>query len=317
VHIRVGAAGMFSPRQVSTVVACTCIAVSTIVVLIGPSSSGFNIEDIYLRRLDGRDVFMPGSFLSYASAITVNGLAPFAAFLAASWSKRWMMFVAVGTAIAFFYSVGLKAPFAFVILAYLAGAGLRRSRHDMIYSALGFIFLAMFAVFLIEFWLFGVSVFSAEFFFRRVFPAPAHVMRSYFDLMFGQSLSGWTPLVGAYAPESVTFLVGSLYYDSDVNNVNTNAFLDALASGGAPRFALALVVVCGVLMAADSIYRATRHPGAMFVGLMFSMLLTEQAATTAVVSSGVGFVLLIVFFSRTIREDVKPPSLLKLCHGHN
>ena len=279
---------LFRFRHVEIGIAATSLLIAFIVLAKGPASAGFGLDDVYERRLDGREIFVAGSALSYMSTIVVNGFTPFLAFMGGVSRRRWLPVLALAMAVVYFYVVGLKSPVAFTALAYAVGVGLARGRGTGIYLPLAWALGTAFIAFVAE-TAFNQFSLVAEFFFRRVFAVPADVMQNYFDLISRNTSANWSFLTGVNgAPDGVSYLVGRLYYNSDVANVNTNAFVDSLAARGLPGLFLTVCLVCVVTTWADAMYRSTRNPAFMYIGFMYTLLLTEQAATTALISSGIG-----------------------------
>ena len=288
----------FRFQRVEMAVAGISLLIALIVLSKGPASAGFGLDDVYERRLDGRDIFVAGSPLSYLSTIVINGFTPFLAFMAGVTSKRWQAALAISMAIIYFYVVGLKSPVAFTCLAYAVGLGLRRGQGQGIYRPLAWALATAFAAFAAEMYANQFSL-VAEFFFRRVFAVPGDVMQNYYDLIANSPSAKWSAFtgVGTRDPDGVSYMVGKLYYGSDIANVNTNAFLDSLASRGVPGLLFTIGLVCLVTAWADAMFRCTRNPAFMYIGFMYALLVTEQSATTALVSSGIGSLAIILSVS--------------------
>lgn len=298
-QLRIIAAPMplFRFRHVEKGIAVASLLIALIVLAKGPASAGFGLDDVYERRLDGREIFVAGSALSYMSTIVVNGFTPFLAFMGGVSRRRWLAVMALAMAVVYFYVVGLKSPIAFTALAYVVGLGLARGRGNGVYRPLALALGTAFIAFVAEIVLNKFSL-VAEFFFRRVFVVPADVMQNYFDLISRNTSANWSPFTGVNsAPDGVSYLVGRLYYNSDIANVNTNAFVDSLAARGLPGLFLTVCLVCVVTTWADAMYRSAKNPAFMYIGFMYALLLTEQAATTALISSGIGTLAVILSVS--------------------
>jgi hypothetical protein len=308
VRIRLVTLPLFSQGLTEILLVGMCAAGAAFAVLYAPSAASFSIDTVYDRRIEARDIFVGGSVLSYAVAICVNGLVPCIAFIAGLRRRWWLGAASVVLGLAFFYVSGYKAQFAYVFLAYFLGVAVRRDRMHWLYRIIFLAIIGMFAIFLLEYVAMDYSI-TAELAFRRIFEVPSHVMNSYFHLMFEETNAYWSPLTGiSNAPDGVTFLVGELYFGSDRYNVNTNAFIYALAAGGIPAYLAALALVGGTLALFDAIYRGTGNLLVLYLGFAFSLLLAEQAATTVLVSSGIALMTMLALASSGIRLG-RPSSL--------
>jgi hypothetical protein len=295
--------GLLTNRGVVVVAVSLCACGAALSVLNAPASAGFSLESAYDRRFEARDIFTSGSLLAYIAAISVNGLVPLIAFASAATRRLWLLGASVLFAGAFFYVSGVKAPFGYLVLAYFLGLGMRGERLDAFFRAIFWPFWAAFAVFVVEQWLLGYSL-SAEIGFRRVFPVPAEVMNYYYELMFGDVYPGWSPLTGIDAPDGVTFLIGEVFFANDQINVNTNAFVFGLASGGVPGYLIAIGIVAAVFGMFDALFRSTRNSLLMYAGFSFAILLVEQAATTVLLSSGLFLVAILALCLRSRRRPL-------------
>lgn len=302
--------GLLTQENLIVGLVATCGLVAVTVILHGPLTSGFSLEETYVRRLEGRETFPTGSVMAYASMMTANSLAPFLAFISAIAGYRWLFAYAIAVGICFFFSIGLKAPVAYIALAYLFGIGLKHQRASMFHKAIFWLFCLTFALFVAEY-LFadGYSLIAAETIYRRTFAVPADVLTHYFDLMFGSNASLWSPWSGVVpdTPEGVTYLVGNIYYASDAANVNTNAFVVALAGSGVLTYLVTLTLAASVFLVLNAFHAEMGDDLCMFIAFIYSILLTEQAAPTVLASSGVGILLLLVMVSEGKLPDSKWP----------
>lgn len=277
-------------------VALLCIAGLLLAFSNPPASAGFDLENVYVRRLEGRDVFPAGSLAAYLNAAVVNGFAPFLAFVAGWRRKTGLLGLAVLSGVGFFYLLGLKAPLLFIVLAFIIGYAVRKRQVDMAIFAIYALALAAFILFVTEYLLFGFSL-VGEYFIRRVFSIPPYFISAYFEFMAGAVTTGWSPMEGVIATESITFLVGESFLRMPKLNANTNTFIYQLASGGIPMYALTVGLVAAVFAVLDSAYKSRNNAALMYLGFVYSILLAEQAATTALVSSGMGLLILLNVFS--------------------
>lgn len=274
------------------------IAVSGVVVALYSvgSSGGFSIIDAYDRRMEGRDIFQAGSLVAYLNVMSMNGINPFIAFLGGLLNRKVLGALALGCSLVFFYTIGVKAPIAFVGLAYLVGFGIRTQNLAIFFNMIVLLTIILFAGFLVEFSANGRSE-IAEYFFRRVYVIPGFDVQRYMTLIYERGFAVWSPLRGIQSDLSVTYLVGATFFGSDQANVNTNAFVYAIAAGGYLGYAAIVFGVAAFFKILDALYQGSGNPGYLYIGFLYAILLAEQAATTAFVSSGVGLLFFLVVLS--------------------
>ncbi len=274
------------------------IAVSGVAVALysSGSSGGFSIADAYDRRMAGRDIFQAGSLIAYLNVMTMNGINPFIAFLGGLLNRKSLGAFSLGCSLVFFYSIGVKAPIAFVGLAYLIGMGIRTQNLALFFNMIVLLTMLLFVGFLVEFSVSGYSE-IAEYFFRRVYVIPGFDVQRYMELIYERGVAIWSPLTGIQSDLSVTYLVGATFFGNDQANVNTNAFTYALAAGGYLGYVVITVGVAAFFKILDALHEASGNAGYLYIGFLYAILLAEQAATTAFVSSGVGLLFFLVVLS--------------------
>ncbi len=260
------------------------------------SSSGLSVEDMYVRRLEARDIFQSGSLLAYFNVITMNGINPFLAFLGGLTRRHWVAACSLIFGFVSFYSIGAKQPLVFIMLSYAVGVGLRSGKTASFFKVIFLLTIIFFAVFLIEYWESGFST-VAEYFFRRIYAIPGFEVQLYMELLFEDGGNLWSPMSGIKSDLGATFLIGLLFEGNMNANVNTNAFTIALANGGYPLYFATTVLVGSFMKLLDALYEANGNAGYMYLSFIYSFLLVEQSATTALVSSGVALLLVLVMLS--------------------
>ncbi|MEE1867169.1 hypothetical protein [Pseudomonas auratipiscis] len=262
-----------------------------------PGSAGFDLGTSYVRRLEGREIFSVGTPLAYLNSAIVNGFAPFFAFVA-GWQRRYgLLFFALLCWLSFFYLLGVKAPLLFIGVAFIIGT---RASVGRLYSLVNIIYICIFLaffVFLVEYLFFDYS-YVADYFIRRAMSVPAWLISAYFEFMSSTDSTLWSPLTGIASNEPVTMVVGQEFLGLPGLNANTNAFVYQLASGGFLMYVLTVALVAFVFAMLDSVYSSNRNPALIYIGFSYAILLTEQAATTALVSSGLGVLIMLLIFSR-------------------
>lgn len=264
-----------------------------------PASAGFDIINVYDRRLEGRDLYTAGSLIAYALAICMNGVAPYLAFRGAVNDRRLLVLTAFGSVVFFYWLLGVKAPIMYVLMAWLLGFLTKRSaiKYFVKYFLIGIIGLYFFV--LIEWRLFDNYSIIADYGFRRLFPVQAKVQGFYLDFLMGEMSSNWNWLVGV--PDQsfqVTYYIGEKYLGNSNSNANTNAFLYAFAANGFLGYLFSILFVSTFVVSLDRLYRSTQNPTYLFVGFIYGILVTEQAFSTAFVSSGVGLLFLMTFLEK-------------------
>jgi hypothetical protein len=262
--------------------------VGLILVLINSSGfASFDLNDVYERRIEGRAAFTAGAFTAYLNGNVCNGLVPFLSFLAGFKNKKLLLVFSITIGIAYFYAIGIKAHLLFLALSYVMGIGCRRADFDIVSRFIFKILVILLIFFFIEYWLYSKSD-IAELFFRRTFSVPAHVISQYMQLISGSEGAYWTALSGInHAPDGVTYLVGFIFYNSHTANINTNAFVYALATSGLLGYFGIIFFIMVFFIVLDAAYLTYKNNAFLFIGFIYALLLTEQSALTALSSSGI------------------------------
>jgi hypothetical protein len=254
-----------------------------------PSTSGLSLEDSYVRRLAGRTVFLPGTIIAYALSITANGVGPFLAFKAGYKGKISMIVLIILIPVALYYLLGLKAPFAYVLMSYFFGYMVYGDKHISVPRYLFAVIVILFSVFVIEYSISGYSL-VGEYTFRRYFVVNGRDAGKYLEMVFGQN--GWTFFSGVNCSQGVAYMVGKLYYTESAN-VNTNALIYAFSGGGVPFYLLVVCVIFSYYLLLDRYYKKYGDPVYLFLGLFYALIISEQSATTALASSGYALLLVL------------------------
>lgn len=259
-------------------------------------SGGLNIEDTYVRRLNGREIFQAGSLLAYLNQMTMNGITPFIAFVGGLLNRKILVILALLFTVSFFYTIGAKAPFALSVLAYVMGLAVKSKNLKLLFNIIVLMTAILFLVSIVEMNV-GTRSEVIEYFFRRVFVVPGFDTQLYMNLIFDSGYSNWNPLYGIESDLSASYLVGLTFFNNIETNANTNAFIYALTSDGYVGYVIIVLFVVGIFKLLDALYEGSGNVGYLYVGFLYSFLLAEQAATTAFISSGVGLLLLLVMSS--------------------
>lgn len=288
-------------RVLVWLVLCFCLVGLALALSNAPSAAGFDFSTSYERRIEGRSIFSAGTPLAYINAAIVNGFAPFLAFFAAKRRSTHLLAISVICGLGYFYLLGLKAPILFIALAFIIGRLARTGKIHHFVTYMYLLSLGAIALFIIEYLTFGFSL-TGDYLIRRAFSVPPYISSAYFEFMSSNSAIPWTSTDGTDTTEPITFFIGEWFLGFPGLNANTNAFLYQLAAGGIPMYLLTTLLVASVFALLDSAYATKREPALLYLGFSYSILITEQAAITAIVSSGLGLLIALTVLSRAAPE---------------
>ena len=245
--------------KVSWIEFAVTIAVLLVVVLSAtypPASAGFGIEESYDRRLEGRDIYAAGSLLGYGLTMAMNGLAPYLGFVGGL-RRRWgLLLIAVLSVVFFYWLLGVKAPGLYVIAAFVLGVMVRNGKIQEVPKLFLLAIAGLGMVVLFEWTFFDQYSVVADYFFRRLFAAQAEVQSYYLQFLSSVKPIPWSWTMGGSDDNfSPTYFIGEYYFDNPDSNVNTNAFLHALAAKGFAGYLWAIIVVALILVTFDRLYQ--------------------------------------------------------------
>lgn len=261
-----------------------------------PSSASFAIDNVGIRRLASRDIFVGGALFSYLLGMTMNGLVPYLAFIFGMRKKLWGLAFCIIIDLGFYYAMGVKSIFFFSLMGYVVGVGARRGKLNLFYDLIFVVIIFLFLVYCVEYFFSGYSL-VAEYFFRRAFVIPGYVVVAYIDTFFVNANTIWSVFGGADTPKGVSYFVGNAFFGNPLTNASTNAFIEALASGGVVWYLAIVFLVSGLFKLLDILYLSSGNMAYIFIGFLYSILIVEQAATTAFISSGPGLLLILVILT--------------------
>jgi hypothetical protein len=262
-----------------------------------PSSAGFGIQDSYERRIEGRDIYKAKMIISYFISMSVNMFTPFFAFWAGTTKNYFWGFVSVILALFFFWLLGIKSVFLYIVVAYAVGYLLRGKKSHKLSNYLLTGMAVLLLVFSLEWWANEYSL-VADYFFRRLFSSAVQLQGYYLDLILNNPPRNWDWLTGSIDKNfAVTYYVGGEYLGKDIANANTNTFLYAFGQGGLVGYLLAVIIVSAIFLLFDSLYHRYQSRICFYVSFMFATLLLEQGYSTALLSSGVALMAVLVFLS--------------------
>ena len=286
--------GVFKASWIEFFVVTAVLLVVLLSATYPPASAGFGIADSYDRRLEGRDIYAAGTLLGYGLAMSMNGLAPYLGFVGGL-RRRWgLLLIAVFSVVFFYWLLGVKAPGLYVIAAFVLGVMVRNGKIQEVPKLFLLAIAGLGMVVLFEWTFFDQYSVVADYFFRRLFAAQAEVQSYYLQFLSSVKPIPWSWAMGGSDDNfSPTYFIGEYYFDNPDSNVNTNAFLHALAAKGFAGYLWAIIVVALILVTFDRLYQIDRNPTYLFLGFLYGLLVVEQAYSVAFVSSGVGVLFLL------------------------
>lgn len=288
--------GLLRARPAEFLLLAACLVITVVAFIYRPESAGFDPDTTGDRRLEGREILAAGSLMAYAVSMMTNGLLPFLSFVGALRRERFWPIVAIAMAVVVYYLLGSKAQFGYIGLAYFVGRALDKGTPRLFHRIIFLSLFGAFGIFLIErqFW---EHTLSGEYLFRRAFVIPPQVAAYYFDFMSGDRHNLWSLWLGSNIDDGLTFWIGEQYFGLSFLNVNTNAFIYALAVAGLPGYLGTVILTSAVFGLIDSGYKGSGNWAFFYLGFLYAILLVEQAATTALLTSGIGLLGLVVAFS--------------------
>lgn len=271
------------------------------------ADASFDFEEAFLRRLAGRDNFDGNALAAYLMQMSMNGVAPFLAFIGVYRRSRLGLALAFGFAVFSFWLLASKAPFLNVavlaLLGYLVRQGQVTRFNNWIVRGLAVVMLLA----VLELWIFDLSI-LAEFGIRRLILVSSTIQVYFLDVMAKQ---GWSSMLlgglntaGYSSPE---FYVGANYMGNELTNANTNAYLHQAVLSGVLGYLLVVGLTALLMLLLDIMYLRGRRVEGFALSAMTGTLLIEQAFGTTMVSSGVALCLLLALvFSRDPRSPTSP-----------
>lgn len=272
-------------------------SVLTIVMLFlnRPPEASFSLAESYVRRLEARDLYGSGTFQSYLSSMMMNGALPLFVFIGILKHKINYLLFGLFLYSGFFYIYGVKAPIVYMIFSgMLAYYSRSENGERKFYAKTSLILLVCFFLAWIEFFLFGYS-YIEDYFVRRLFYVGSYLDGAYFGLINTGDFS-WISGLLVPTSKSISMYMGEDFLGLPGANANTNTFLYFLAQYGFFGYLFVLLFVGIVLSFLNSL--ASKNKVFILISVMYSILLLEQSATTALVSSGIGLLSGLYFLTK-------------------
>jgi len=258
----------------------------------------FDFSSSYARRMAGRENFGTGTIYSYIFSMSLNGIAPVLAFIGLYRRNIYLVVISLFFSIFAFWLIGTKAPMFYVVLMGILGYLVSVKKEKNILSFFLWVLLSINILSLLEYWIFDFSIIG-DLFTRRAI-AVVTQNQSYFIDFFFQHNSISDFLFGTHHDKPITFIIGEVYYDSQTANINTNAFLYALLKNGIYGYMVSIVIISLFFLLLDLFYEKYKIKEMLAITIIYSLLLCEQAYTTALISSGVALIfILFILFRRT------------------
>ena len=259
--------------------------------------------------MDARLTLIDGSIIMYANTMVTGAILPMAAAIYGFNRKVSGLVLGIIISFIFYYIDGSKSIFIILTSTYMLGFYISRSKNIHILGIISILIGAFFLVFIIEV-MNGQDSMVGQYFFRRLFVIPGVVVAGYIEAFFDSS-SIWSSLTGMQLPQSINYYVGEFIFGHKGDNSGTNAFISSLASSGIFGYLIATVVVISFFRLLDMLYSQTGDPRFLFLSIIYVMKLVEQNAFTALGSSGVGLVLILLLVVNYQWENSETKKSLK------
>jgi hypothetical protein len=279
----------------------------------GGVSGGFDLDSIYDRRLLGRDFLPQGSISAYIIGGSTNGFAPFLAFIGIVKNKKHLVVISFLFALFMFWLLGLKSPIASTSLFSCFAILARKKKFEYIPVFFLILLFTITSFSIVEIVFFDHD-FISQILVRRIFTVQGAIMSHHYDLITAVSSNDISQFffgvdLGTYP--DVNYLVGERYMGNSLTNANTNAFLYSFSKSGLVGYLICITFIGIFFSLLDLIYQNTKEYDVYFVGIAYSLLITEQAYTTALITSGFALITLLICVSkRSIQEEHLPNSVI-------
>jgi hypothetical protein len=222
----------------------------------------------------------------------MNGLLPLMVFIGILRRKFAYILTGLIFYVVVYYLYGVKAPVLYMLFSGGFAYFLRRSSgFAAFYKSIYYMLLSIFIFAWIEFWVFDYSLVE-DFVVRRIYYVGSYLIGAYFDALSSTDFSWMSGLV-IEGPASM--YIGEDFLGLPGANANTNTFLYFLLQYGIFGYLFSIALVGVVLLLLNSL--RSKSDVFVFLSLMYAVLVLEQSATTALLSSGIGVISTFFFFS--------------------
>jgi hypothetical protein len=270
------------------------LAIGAIAAFLSLGSGSFGLDNVYDRRLAGREALDGHILAAYLIPMSINGAAPLLAFIAGWRRSPVLVAAAAAAALLMFWLLGLKSPF--INIAALFGIGLAlgipRLRRQIVPLGMGCLIVMLAGVA----WTVLDGSYSAlgDYVLRRVVMVQPEVQSYYIHYFLGVDVRQVFLGVDLAGYSDWTFLIGDTYLHNPATNADTNGFTHALLRGGLLGYVFAVVAVSALLMVIDILFEHTGMPEFIGISGLYGVLVSEQSYTAALLTSGIGLCLVLI-----------------------
>ena len=259
-----------------------------------PSSASFSLIDSYERRHEARVVYISGGFIAYGSSMVMNGVLPLLVFLGVLNKTKVYWFIGLLFYCIFYYIYGVKAPLLYMLFAGIFGYSVRNDTVNAFYNIFIYAPIFLMVISWIEIVFYDYS-YVEDYLIRRIYYGGSFVMGAYFNY-FDSNYFSWS--VGLLGPgmKSISMYIGEDFLGLDGLNANTNTFIYFLGQYGVFGYVFSIILV-GILLSLFN-FIGLKRKVLVFISVLYSILILEQSATTALVSSGILLITLSYYFSK-------------------
>lgn len=264
------------------------------------SDASFGLDDVYERRISGRDKFAENIVSAYLLQMSSNVFAPLLAFLSVKDGKKFGLALAVIFAIFSFWILGLKSPMLNICLLISLGYLLKSGKYPQLARWFLQAFAGVMLLAVLEMYFYDKSI-LADYGIRRAGLVSSMIQAYFIDAM---SYKDWyvsmlrgIDIDGFSTP---AYFVGAMYFGNEMTNANTNAYIHELALWGLPGYFFITIIMTSFLILLNTLYSHYGLVEAFALSAIAGLLLIEQAFSTMMVSSGIGIglVLCLLFYRR-------------------
>jgi len=268
--------------SLAIVLACT----AALIFLEWPLS--MSLSQLYDIRSNTNNRFF--NLSGYLSGALSGAFVPALAFFAGVFRDVKLALISISVALLLVLVAGIKGHLAYTVFALFLGIIWSAGAWQRIYKYLFFGVTLFYTLILYE----GFPSVLAEFVFRRIFVVPGVGVGAHFELLNYEYANKFSTLFGLDSDVPVTYLVGNAIYGFESNNANTIGFVLDYGSGGLWRYFIAVAIASTYFFVLNSVYARTGNPLSLVAGFLFAVIMIEQSVFTAMLSSGMAVLLLIV-----------------------
>ena len=252
----------------------------------------------YDRRFLFREIAGSLGLQMYFINFFTSALAPFTAFVAMQRKNIALWALAIFSGLLMFAIDGQK--FQFILIAAATGLGLVLfSKRDVSISFILFLMSAISVITIAETSLLASAVWS-DWIFRRFVIVPSYITEIYYQHFV--AADGLTFLGSGM--KQVTYLMGEIYFEDPELNLNTNFVFVELAISGLLGLGSGILFLIFWLKVIDEAYRRTGDKRFFLLALLIAAIGFEQRIFSVFLSSGIGFLSVIVFINAVWKPKI-------------